>query len=61
MWASLLKSGQESKGVLEELGVSYPAVAGFLGSSRPFHVTRVRGFKIISLNEFVEKQSVDEV
>jgi Holliday junction resolvase RusA-like endonuclease len=61
MWASSLKFGQASKGVLEKLGVSYPAVASFLGSSRPFHVTRVRGFKIISLNEFVEKKSVDEV
>ena len=61
IWASFLKSSQASKGVLEKLGVSYPSVAGFLGSSRLFHVTRVKGFKVICLNEFVEKKSVDEV
>jgi hypothetical protein len=60
-WANFLKSSQASKGVLERLGVSYPAVAGFLGSSRPFHVTRVKGFKVISLNDFIEKKSVDEL
>ncbi|MEM7555461.1 MAG: RusA family crossover junction endodeoxyribonuclease [Cyanobacteria bacterium P01_A01_bin.84] len=61
IWASYLKGSQVSKCVLENLGVSYPAVAGFLASSRPFHVTRVKGFKVISLNEFVERKSVDEV
>lgn len=60
-WASFLKSSQASKDILEKLEVSYPLVASFLGSSRPFHVTRVRGFKVISLNEFVGKKSVDEV
>jgi Holliday junction resolvase RusA-like endonuclease len=61
IWAGMLKSNQASKDVLEKLGISYPAVAGFLGSSRPFHRTRVKGFKVVSLSEFLAKKSVAEV
>lgn len=61
MWATSVKLGQASKNVLENLGSYYPAIVGFLGSSRPFHKTRVKGFKVISLDEFVKKKSVDEV
>jgi Holliday junction resolvase RusA-like endonuclease len=61
IWVAMLKSNQASKDVLEKLGISYPAVAGFLGSSRPFHMTRVRGFKVVSPSEFLAKKSVAEV
>ena len=61
IWADTLKSNQPSKVVLEKLGISYPAVAGFLGSSRPFHMTRVNGFKVVSLSEFLTKNSMSEV
>ncbi|MEO1353744.1 MAG: RusA family crossover junction endodeoxyribonuclease [Cyanobacteria bacterium J06635_15] len=60
IWAAMLESNQTSKSILEKLGISYPAVAGFLGSSRPFHRTRVNGFKIMTLNEFLTKNSVIE-
>ena len=61
IWAAMLKSNQASKDVLEKLGSSYPAVASLLGSSRPFHMTRVRGFKVVSSSEFLAKKSVAEV
>ena len=59
LWADMLKSNQTSKNKLEKLGVTYPAVAGFLGSSRPFHVTRINGFKILSLVEFININSIE--
>jgi Holliday junction resolvase RusA-like endonuclease len=59
LWARMLKSNQASKNMLEELGITYPAVAGFLGSSRPFHVTRINGFKILSLSEFININSIE--
>lgn len=58
LWVDILKSNQTSKNMLEKLGVTYPAVAGFLGSSRPFHVTRINGFKILSLVDFININSV---
>ena len=61
IWAGMLKSNQASKDVLEKIGISYPAVAGFLGSSRPFHMTRVKGFKVVSPSEFLAKKLVAEV
>lgn len=54
-WAAMLKSRQTSKDILEELGASYPGVAGLLGSSRPFHMTRVKGFKVVNLSEFIKQ------
>jgi Holliday junction resolvase RusA-like endonuclease len=53
IWVNALKSNQISKDTLEKLGISYPAVAGFLGSSRPFHMTRVKGFNVMNLSEFL--------
>lgn len=52
LWAGMLKSNQASKSMLEKLGAPYPAVASFLGGSRPFHRTRVKGFKVLTLSEF---------
>ncbi len=48
----MLKSNQTNKNILEELGISYPAVAGFLGGGQPFHRTRVNGFILLTLSEF---------
>lgn len=53
LWAGMLKSNQTSKNILEKLGVTYPAVASFLGGGQPFHRTRVNDFKLFSLSEFV--------
>lgn len=52
MWAAMLSENQKTKDILERLGVSYPAVAGFLGGNQPFHRTRVNGFPVLSLCEF---------
>lgn len=52
LWADMLKSNQASKNMLEKLGAPYPAVASFLGGSQPFHRTRVKGFKVLTLSEF---------
>jgi len=61
IWAGMLKSNQTAKEVLEKLGVSYPAVAGFLGNSRPFHITRVKGFNVLSMSEFIKIHEVEKV
>jgi hypothetical protein len=37
----MLAANQKTKDILEGLGISYPAVAGFLGGNQPFHRTRV--------------------
>jgi Holliday junction resolvase RusA-like endonuclease len=52
LWAGMLKTNEKSKEILEKLGASYPAVAGYLGGNQPFHRTRVNGFNVISLKEF---------
>lgn len=52
LFATYLRISEKSKAALEQLGISYPAVAGFLGNSRPFHVTRVQKFRILTLDEF---------
>lgn len=52
-WAAMLKTREFTKAKLESLGSSYLFLAGLLGSSRPFHVTRVQGFKILTLDEFM--------
>lgn len=52
MWAAMLAENQNSKAILENLGVSYPTVAGFLGGNQPFHRTRVSRFHVLSLSEF---------
>lgn len=52
MWAAMLYTNQKSKAILEKIGVSYPAVAGFLGGNQPFHKTRVSGFRVLSLSDF---------
>lgn len=54
IWKEMLIQRQKSKGELENLGVSYLMVAGFLGNSRPFHITRTKGFKKLSLDEFIK-------
>lgn len=53
MWSAMLAANQKSKAILEGIGISYPAVASFLGGSQPFHRTRVSGFRVLSLGEFV--------
>jgi len=60
LWAGMLKSNQSSKEVLEKLGVTYPAVAGFLGGGQPFHRTRVNDFKLLSLSEFACSGTANE-
>jgi Holliday junction resolvase RusA-like endonuclease len=52
MWASMLVANQKGKPALENLGITYPAVAGFLGGNQPFHRTRVNRFRVLSLNQF---------
>jgi Holliday junction resolvase RusA-like endonuclease len=53
LWGSYLKSTKAFKDALERLGVDYPAVAGFLGNSRPFHATRIKGFRKLTIDEFM--------
>ncbi|MDP9350732.1 MAG: RusA family crossover junction endodeoxyribonuclease [Chloroflexota bacterium] len=53
-WAQALREGERRKDKMEQLGVLYPLVTGLLGTSRPFHVTRLRQFPVISLDEFVQ-------
>lgn len=60
LWAGMLKSNQASKDVLEKLGISYPAVASFLGGSQPFHRTRVKDFKVLPLSEFTGSRIMNE-
>ncbi len=52
LWAEMLISNKKAKDALEELGVSYPMVAGFLAGNQPFHRTRVNEFQVLSLSEF---------
>jgi Holliday junction resolvase RusA-like endonuclease len=61
MWAGTLKSREKLKAMLEKLGTSYPNVASFLLTSRPFHATRVKEFKILSLTEFIAASSVENL
>jgi Holliday junction resolvase RusA-like endonuclease len=58
IWATMLKARELSKDQLEKLGVDYLSLAGFLGSSRPFHITRVQGFPILTLSDF--RKGTDE-
>jgi len=60
LWAGMLKSNQTSKSTLEKLGVTYPAVASFLGGGQPFHRTRVNDFKLLSLSEFACSGAISE-
>jgi len=52
LWAKMLINNKKAKVTLEELGISYPSVAGFLAGNQPFHRTRVNEFQVISLSEF---------
>lgn len=52
LWAEMLVNNKKAKDTLEQLGVSYPSVAGFLAGNQPFHRTRVNEFKVLSLSEF---------
>ena len=58
MWSAMLSTNQKSKEILEKIGISYPAVAGFLGGNQPFHRTRVSGFRLLSLSDFVSSSIV---
>lgn len=60
MWAAMLITNQKTKKILERLGVTYPAVAGFLGGNQPFHRTRVNGFPVLSLCEFANGKRNDK-
>ncbi len=63
VWAELLIKGQITKESIENLGVDYMYVAGFLSNSRPFHVTRVKEFRFVSLEQFtvLRSSSVDSI
>lgn len=52
LWAGMLKTNEATKAILEKIGVSYPAVASFLGGNQPFHRTRVNGFTVLSLQDY---------
>ncbi len=56
LWIDMLKFNQSQKDTLEEAGISYLDAAGFLGSIRPFHMTRVNGFKVMSPSEFLAEK-----
>lgn len=61
MWAGMLQTNEKLKVMFEKLGASYPSVASFLLTSRPFHATRVKGFKILSLLEFIASNKVENI
>ncbi|GHC21156.1 RusA family crossover junction endodeoxyribonuclease [Aidingimonas halophila] len=61
LWAGMLKANEAQKAILEKLGTPYPAVAGFLGGSQPFHRTRVNGFTVMTLSDFAFSGSSNEL
>jgi Holliday junction resolvase RusA-like endonuclease len=54
LWVEAMKKRQESKAALEQINVSYLALAGLLGGSQPFHRSRTGDFPVFSPEEFVE-------
>ncbi|MBD2124283.1 RusA family crossover junction endodeoxyribonuclease [Trichocoleus sp. FACHB-262] len=50
VWTDLLTKMTLFKEKFLSLGVAYPSVAGFQGAPRPFHKTRVKGFKVVSID-----------
>jgi Holliday junction resolvase RusA-like endonuclease len=60
VWAAMLKANELTKEKFESLGVDYLYLASFLGSSRPFHVTRVQGFRIVTHSDFVKGAAEDK-
>lgn len=56
LWVNAMKMSGFFKTNLEAHGAPYLAVAGFLGNSRPFHITRVQKFRIMEFDEFVAEQ-----
>lgn len=61
LWAGMIKANEATKTILERLGTSYPAVAGFLGGGQPFHRTRVNGFTVMTLSDFVASRKANEL
>ena len=59
LWVDLMKMGQERKTELEQINVSYLAVAGLLGGSQPFHRSRTGGFPVFSPEAFIERNPAD--
>lgn len=56
MWVKLLRSGEETKARLEQLGADYLALAGMLGGSQPFHRSRTTKFQVLLEEEFIRGQ-----
>lgn len=59
MWVEAMRMGQQNKAALEQLNVSYLAVAGLLGGGQPFHRSRTGGFAVFSPEAFVEEGAAD--
>lgn len=52
-WVERMRANQVTKATLQELDYPYLALAGMLGG-RPFHVSRVRSFPLLSSAEFID-------
>lgn len=52
LWIDLLTKMTFFKDKLLSLGAAYPSVAGLQGAPRPFHKTRVKGFKVVSIDQY---------
>jgi hypothetical protein len=52
LWSDLLTKMTLFKEKFLSLGGAYPSVAGLQGAPRPFHKTRVRGFRVVSIDQY---------
>ncbi len=53
IWVEAMRNGEKYKAELEQLGVSYLALASMTGGSQPFHMTRTAGFPVLSAEDFI--------
>ncbi len=52
-WVQAMRTIEQRRGQLEQLGAPYLALAGMTGGSQPFHVTRTVGFTVFLPEDFV--------
>jgi hypothetical protein len=53
LWVKAVREGESWKSKLADLGAPYLALAAMTGGSQPFHMTRTKGFKVLSDQEFI--------
>lgn len=53
LWVEAVREGESWKSALAHLGAPYLALAAMTGGSQPFHITRTKGFAVLSDQEFI--------